>query len=168
MYGMGWHQDEISSVASFIKSKKVSKVTLQTTYSEENKADDNFQLFWISIPFYNAAMITAKASIIIQYFHVFPTKKMRLVCWITAAILAICGVWVVLSAFLNCIPVATFWDPTVPGHCLKDKELWFSNASLNILTDLAILIIPIPALASLDLPIRQKVGLCCVFALGGL
>lgn len=113
-------------------------------------------------------MITAKASIIIQYFHVFSTKKMRIVCWVMGAILAVCGVWMVLSAFLNCIPVASFWNPAVSGHCLQDDALWYSNASLNMLTDMAILIIPIPVLVLLDLPLRQKVALCCIFALGWL
>jgi hypothetical protein len=113
-------------------------------------------------------MITAKASIIIQYFHVFPTRNMRIVCWVMAVILIACGTWMVLSAFLNCIPVAKFWNPDIQGHCLQDKPLWFSNASLNMLTDVAILIIPIPALASLRLPVKHKVSLCCLFALGWL
>lgn len=127
-----------------------------------------YQLYWLSTPFYNAAMVTAKASVIIQYFHVFPTKKMRIVCCIMGGIITVYGTWAILSAFLNCVPVARFWDPTVPGHCLAYKPLRYSNASLNIMTDIVILIMPIPALKPLDLPLRQKVGCCCVFALGGL
>uniref|UniRef100_A0A093UZX3 Rhodopsin domain-containing protein n=1 Tax=Talaromyces marneffei PM1 TaxID=1077442 RepID=A0A093UZX3_TALMA len=122
---------------------------------------------WRGTPFYNASMVTAKASIIIQYFHVFPTKKMRIFCWIMVVVIAIHGTWVILSAFLNCIPVAHFWDPAVPGHCLAYKPLWYSNAALNIMTDMTILFMPIPALVPLDLPLRQKVACCCIFALGG-
>lgn len=84
------------------------------------------------------------------------------------AVLATYGTWAVLSAFLNCVPVARFWDPTVPGTCLSSKGLWFSNASMHITTDLAILIIPIPALAALELPKKQRVALISIFALGGL
>ncbi|OKL64194.1 hypothetical protein UA08_00311 [Talaromyces atroroseus] len=142
--GMGLHDDDVPLGTSIFQKK----------------------LFWISIPFYNAAMITAKASIIIQYFHVFPTRKMRIVCLVMAAIMILCGTWMVFSAIFNCIPVAKFWNADLPGHCLRDKFLWFSNASLNIFTDMAILVIPIPALTSLGLPVRQKVGLCCLFALG--
>ncbi|KAB8234665.1 hypothetical protein ETB97_004109 [Aspergillus alliaceus] len=123
--------------------------------------------FWITIPFYNAALLCAKASILLQYFRVFPTRRMRLINWTMLGILGIYGSWAVLSAFLNCIPVARFWDKTVPGYCLDDKGLWFSNASMHIATDLAILIIPIPALSKLDLPKRQKIALITVFALGG-
>ncbi|EIT83338.1 integral membrane protein [Aspergillus flavus] len=123
--------------------------------------------FWITIPFYNAALLCAKASILLQYFRVFPTRRMRLITWVMLGILGIYGSWAVLSGFLNCIPVAKFWDKTLEGYCLDDKGLWFSNASMHITTDLVILIIPIPALAKLDLPKRQKIALITVFALGG-
>lgn len=73
-----------------------------------------------------------------------------------------------MSAFLNCIPVAKFWDPSIDGYCLSMKGLWFSNASMHIVTDLAILLIPLPALSALDLPRRQKIALMSIFALGGL
>ncbi|KAF3407307.1 hypothetical protein DPV78_001096 [Talaromyces pinophilus] len=145
IYGVGMHESDIDPL-DHIQQKK---------------------LYWLSTPFYNASILTAKASIIIQYFHVFPTKRMRTVCWIMAIVIAIYGTWVILSGFLNCIPVARFWDPNVPGHCLAYRPLWYSNAALNILTDVVILIMPIPALMPLDLPLRQKVGCCCVFALGG-
>ncbi|KAE8375925.1 hypothetical protein BDV26DRAFT_266899 [Aspergillus bertholletiae] len=124
--------------------------------------------FWITIPFYNAGLLCAKASILLQYFRVFPTRRMRLINWGMLFLLGLYGSWAVLSAFLNCIPVAKFWDKTVEGYCLDDKGLWFSNASMHITTDLAILIIPIPALVKLDLPKRQKIALITVFALGGL
>ena len=103
-----------------------------------------------------------------QYFRVFPTHRMRVICWIMIAMLATYGAWCILSAFLNCVPVAKFWNPAVPGQCLSKPGLWFSNAAMHIATDLAILIIPIPALVALDLPKRQKVALIVIFALGGL
>ncbi|KAL4996310.1 hypothetical protein BDV10DRAFT_187258 [Aspergillus recurvatus] len=122
--------------------------------------------FWISIPFYNAALLCAKASILMQYFRVFPSKRMRHICWSMIGILATYGTWAVLSGFLNCIPVARFWDPTIPGSCLSSKGLWFSNASMHIATDLAILVIPIPALSKLELPRKQRVALISIFAVG--
>lgn len=93
---------------------------------------------------------------------------MRVVCWIMITIFAIYGTWTVISAFLNCIPVAKFWNPTLKGHCLSKPGLWFSNASMHITTDLVILIIPIPALIAIDIPMRQKVALMLMFAMGGL
>ena len=129
---------------------------------------DKCQAFWVTIPLYNTAVLLAKATILMQYFRVFPTRRMRIVSWTMIAILATYGTWCVISAFLNCIPVAKFWDPTIPGHCLSSKGLWFSNAGMHIATDLAILVIPVPALVKLNLPGRQKMVLMGIFALGGL
>ncbi|KUM65522.1 hypothetical protein ACN42_g1566 [Penicillium freii] len=123
--------------------------------------------FWLTIPFYNAAVLCAKASILMQYFRVFPTHRMRVVCWTMITILAIYGTWAVISAFLNCIPVAKFWDDSIKGYCLNKTKLWFSNASMHISTDVAILVIPIPALMAVDLPRKQKLALMIMFALGG-
>ncbi|KAJ5495216.1 hypothetical protein N7539_000332 [Penicillium diatomitis] len=123
--------------------------------------------FWLTIPFYNAAVLCAKASILMQYFRVFPTRRMRIVCWVLISILGIYGTWCIISAFLTCIPVAKFWDPALPGYCLSRTGLWFSNASMHIATDLAILIIPIPALIAIDIPRKQKVILMVMFGLGG-
>ncbi|OJJ33053.1 hypothetical protein ASPWEDRAFT_43103 [Aspergillus wentii DTO 134E9] len=124
--------------------------------------------FWITIPFYNATVLCAKASILMQYFHLFTSKKyMRVVCWTMITMLGIYGTWCVLSAFLNCLPVAKFWDPSIEGFCLSSKGLWFSNAAMHISTDIAILVIPVPALATLALPRKQRFVLITIFALGG-
>ncbi|GLI74924.1 hypothetical protein PoHVEF18_003173 [Penicillium ochrochloron] len=132
-----------------------------------NILERQMKAFWLTIPFYNAAVLCAKASILMQYFRVFPTRRMRIVCWVMITILGIYGTWCVVSAFLTCVPVAKFWNPTLPGFCLSRPGLWFSNASMHITTDLAILIIPIPALIAIDIPRRQKVALMIMFALGG-
>ncbi|KAJ5099574.1 hypothetical protein N7532_006575 [Penicillium argentinense] len=123
--------------------------------------------FWLTIPFYNAAVLCAKASILMQYWRVFPTQRMRVVCWIMIIILASYGTWAVVSAFLNCVPVAKFWNDSIDGFCLNKPGLWFSNASMHITTDLVILIIPIPALIAIDIPRKQKMALIIIFALGG-
>lgn len=93
---------------------------------------------------------------------------MRVVCWIMITVLGVYGTWAVISAFLNCVPVAKFWDPSIPGFCLSKPGLWFSNASMHITTDLVILAIPIPALIAIDIPRKQKIALMIMFALGGL
>lgn len=66
------------------------------------------------------------------------------------------------------MPIAKFWDRSIQGYCLSFEALWFFNASMNILTDLALLIMPMPLLSQLQLPRMQKIALVGVFAIGGL
>ena len=46
-------------------------------------------------------------------------------------------------------------------------HLRFTNASINIVTDICTGVLPLPTLNSLNLPRRQKYALMAVFALGG-
>lgn len=91
---------------------------------------------------------------------------MRFACWCLIGFLAVYGVWVFISAWLNCLPVAKFWDDDIPGYCLNKKALWFSNSAIHIFTDVLLLIYPMPVLRSLQLPKRQKIAIMGVFALG--
>jgi hypothetical protein len=63
-------------------------------------------------------------------------------------------------------PVAKFWNKDLPGNCLSFEALWFFNASMNIITDIALLVLPMPLLSKLQLPRTQKIALMGVFAMG--
>ncbi|KAJ5548171.1 hypothetical protein N7513_005405 [Penicillium frequentans] len=124
--------------------------------------------FWASVPIYQTSLISTKMSILLQYRRVFSTTpRMRLACNLLIGFLAIYGTWTIISAWANCVPLKKFWDPSVPGFCFNKEALWFSNSAIHILTDLLILIYPMPVIRSLQLPSRQKFALMGVFALGG-
>jgi hypothetical protein len=123
---------------------------------------------WISISFYNASLCLTKISIILQYLRVFVGNGVRRACWGTLAFVTCYGIYTVLISILACIPISAFWSPTPDMRCVSKKFSWFFNASFNIMTDLIILILPMPTLKSLKLPTRQKVGVMMIFALGGL
>lgn len=93
---------------------------------------------------------------------------MRLAVYATAAICVVVGILALLTNLLMCHPVAKFWDSSLEGKCISQLVVWFLNASLNIVTDAIIFILPLPALQKLQLPTRQKYGLMGVFALGAL
>ncbi|KAJ5089852.1 hypothetical protein N7532_008536 [Penicillium argentinense] len=123
--------------------------------------------FWASVPIYQTSLFATKMSILLQYRRVFSTPRMRLACTMLIGFLVVYGTWTIVSAWANCVPLAKFWDPSVPGFCFDKKALWFSNSAVHITTDLLILIYPMPVLKSLQLPKRQKLALMGVFALGG-
>lgn len=84
-------------------------------------------------------------------------------------LLAIAGLWMVLSGFLFCVPVRAFWSldhDFKAGHCLRMGPVWFTNAAIQISSDVLILIMPMPLVAKLQLPRRQKVGIMLVFGIG--
>jgi hypothetical protein len=54
------------------------------------------------------------------------------------------------------------------GHVQKAHRPYSTNAAINILTDFALIILPIPVIRGLNLGRRQKIALISIFAVGGL
>ena len=73
---------------------------------------------------------------------------------------------------LQCQPVSDFWDrfsPTATGpfRCGVNVNQFFDGNSIpNIVTDAALLVLPMPFIWQLHLPRAQKVALTSVFILG--
>ncbi|KAE8144242.1 hypothetical protein BDV25DRAFT_167302 [Aspergillus avenaceus] len=145
-FGLGKHNDSLSSYELKQQLKRL----------------------WVAIPIYNASLAFTKFSILFQYLRIFPDPKFRITCHIVMGIVAAYTTWAVVSGYVNCVPVAKFWDRDIPGSCLSFEAVWFFNASMNIATDLTLLVLPMPLLSQLQLPRLQKVALMGVFAIGGL
>jgi len=109
-----------------------------------------------------------KLSILYQYHRVFMASRMRIAIYATGVFCILVGIVALATNLFMCHPVAKFWHSTLKGSCISQLGVWFSNATLNILTDAMIFLLPMPALKRLRLPRRQKYGLMAVFALGFL
>jgi hypothetical protein len=124
------------------------------------------QCLWAAIPMYNASLAFTKFSILFQYLRIFPGRSFRFTCYIMMAIVATYSTWAIISGYVNCVPVAKFWNHDLPGSCLSFEAVWFFNASMNIATDVSLLLLPMPLLSKLQLPRMQKLALMGVFAIG--
>jgi hypothetical protein len=67
----------------------------------------------------------------------------------------------------QCQPVEASWDPNIiPQRCIPLLTEFLCASPVNIITDLAILALPIPVITGMRLPHRQKSILVVTFALG--
>jgi hypothetical protein len=117
---------------------------------------------------YGLGLTFTKISILLLYLRLFATSRTRYGCYILLGVVIIYGTWLFFSSIFPCVPIRRFWDKSIPGHCLAFTPIWFTNASLNIATDLAIFVLPQRTIYALSLPKGQKISLCLVFALGFL
>lgn len=127
------------------------------------------QWLWLSVPFYNMTMVLAKFSALTLFTRLFRPRPFRLATYILMGCLVVIGLWTTLSGFFFCNPVHAFWNPSEEVRktkCLPSGPVWFTNAALQTVTDLVILILPMPLLWRLQLPKRQKWGIIVVFGLG--
>jgi hypothetical protein len=89
--------------------------------------------------------------------------------WIANLIMGLNVVWIlqtILTSFLVCQPLSVHWDPTVQGHCGNGRLAYALFSIFDIITDVAILILPLRLLARLQMEKKYKIALIGVFAFG--
>jgi len=77
------------------------------------------------------------------------------------------GVAIFIADLLQCTPISFFWDITIGGKCINTIPFYFSTAALSVVTDFWILVLPMPLLWGLQLPMKRRLLLMGLFALGG-
>lgn len=73
-----------------------------------------------------------------------------------------------ITAIAQCLPINYYWNRAGEGHCIENNNFYIALAALNLLTDVVILIIPIPLVWHLNTSRSKKIGLTVVFLLGTL
>ena len=115
--------------------------------------------------------MATKTSILIFYLRLSRNTQtiLRVASYITLAIVNVAGVVLTFLNAFQCSPVSAAYDPTSTNDnstCISIVTLYLCSAPVNIITDLAILVLPIPVLTGMRLPQRQKTVLVVTFALG--
>ena len=82
------------------------------------------QWFWASVWIYYTALCFTKVSILLQYLRVFPSTGFRKACFTLMGIVIAYSLATFLTSVFACVPVASFWDPTIKGSCVNLKAVW--------------------------------------------
>lgn len=127
---------------------------------------NNSQTFYISIVLYNASLTAIKTTFLLQYFRILGTGVMRTIIIVAFFLIGLWSVSQLLVVVFTCSPIPKFWAPDMEGKCIPNLPFWYINAAGNIVTDVAVFLLPLPALSRLNLRRGQKLGLLGVFSLG--
>ncbi|PHH91908.1 hypothetical protein CDD83_9775 [Cordyceps sp. RAO-2017] len=115
---------------------------------------------------YSFTHLSVKFSIVLQCKRIFTEKSAQRVFFILILWLTVYGLFCFLSSIVTCVPIAKYWDDSIPGGCIDRSNLHYALAGFNIVNDVALLIAPIPYLRNLQIPRRAKFVLIAVFACG--
>lgn len=120
-------------------------------------------------PAQNPALMATKTSICLFYLTL--AKNQQVFKWATIATLVVVNVAGTALTFLNifqCRPVNGAFENTVPPNtkCIDIIALYLSSAPINIITDLALLFLPMPILTAMRLPRNEKLILIVTFSFG--
>lgn len=121
------------------------EIQLKLTFSE-------YFLYWpsTSLP---------KLAILCLYLRIFTQRRFRYAVYVIAVIMVLNWLIVYIVALLICKPIQYSWNKAIPdGHCgdLMSSYRWASFP--NLITDIAMLILPLPLVwNSIPVSVRKSV-----------
>ncbi|EXK78752.1 hypothetical protein FOQG_16603 [Fusarium oxysporum f. sp. raphani 54005] len=117
---------------------------------------------------YATSIALLKASILVMYCRIFPLRSMKVGGYSLGVIVLMWWIAVCLLAIFQCRPVRKAWGmSTTEGTCI-DKGIWFTSVAVpNIVTDVAILALPVRQVSLLRLSRARKMAVSGIFLLGG-
>lgn len=116
---------------------------------------------------WSIANMLIKLSILDLYAWIFREKWLQHTAHVLMALAVLYSAAATLEIFLICQPLASFWNPMIPGgHCGNLRQAWLAVGITNLLLDVFTILLPLPVLWSLKLATKCKVGLSVIFSLG--
>ncbi|KAH7155981.1 hypothetical protein EDB81DRAFT_944525 [Dactylonectria macrodidyma] len=174
MNKLGW--DDVAVVVSLLSSIIVSvsmQLAIQNGYGM-HKADltkpelnTALKMFFIAQTPYKVTVCLNKVAAILLYLRLFVTRGFRIACFVAMGIIVAWSIGGVGATIWQCVPIAGAWNKKLDATCIDSNKFWVAYAVMNILTDIMVLALPIAPIMKLQMSIRERLLLCCVFLLGG-
>ena len=126
---------------------------------------------WIFIAacIYIVSLLGYKMSILFLYLRIFHIDKVFRYCTWTMMFITFgylfSNLW---TQIFSCQPIAKYWRPETPGHCVNWVKAFYAYGSLNFITDLLIFVLPLPMVWRLHLSLKEKIGVSMIFLLGSV
>lgn len=118
---------------------------------------------------YQPALMATKTSILAFYLTFSKANYIfRWACYATLFVVNAGGFALTMVTVFQCRPVEAVFKLITPPHakCTDILTIYLSSIPLNIITDLAILFLPMPILTGMRLPRKQKIILLVTFSFG--
>lgn len=138
-----------------------------------------FQMGYVVTILQSVGLMTTKLSILIFYRRVFTTrhKAFKIALYLVATFSLILGIASTIEFIVRCVPPQLFWErvylilgstPPKPldGWCMPQTLHLVIPLIADLVSEIAILILPVIGLWKVQLPMRKKMGLFFAFSLG--
>lgn len=121
---------------------------------------------------YSFTVFFIKLSILLQYLRIFvPTRKSNMAMFLTTHVV----IWSLFLFYLLdvaftiglCNPRRKIWQPWLSnGHCYSSGVWSLASGTFNAVSDITVLILPMPCLWRLQIPLKSKLTTIGIFATG--
>ncbi|KAI9640226.1 hypothetical protein NHQ30_011464 [Ciborinia camelliae] len=118
---------------------------------------------------YVASCCIPKMVILSLYLRIFTSKFARLTCYLLIFVVVGLAIADTVAASVMCLPLDYLWDKSIPGgKCINIPALYRWGSLPNAVSDLFILIVPLPTVWKLQVERRVKIGLTITFLTGSI
>ncbi|RDW73242.1 hypothetical protein BP6252_07149 [Coleophoma cylindrospora] len=131
-----------------------------------NQAVNIGKILLINEPLYVININLIKISLLCLYFRIFPLRVVKLGAYILGGISTAWMIGLLGFSQGQCIPYKKNFYPWVPGTCINHHTVFLAISVPSILTDIAILGLPLPHVWRLQTNLSQRLSLCFIFLLG--
>lgn len=122
-------------------------------------------------PGFHLSIALIQLSFLFLYKRIFTTQRT----WFKYTIYAL-GVFsiiqnlaIIITVMFYCVPFNYSWNKSIKGgHCYEFSVVYLIGLLLNLVTDIAILVVPIPIIWGLQMSPKSKKAITGMFLLGGL
>jgi hypothetical protein len=110
--------------------------------------------------------VFVKLSILWLYQRVFTVEVFQRWAWGLMAVVGCYGVSFLVVFLTNCEPVDQLWNPQPDGHCRDQQYSDYATIGINLVLDIAILVLPMPMVWRLKMALNKKIIVTVMFSLG--
>ncbi|PQE17040.1 hypothetical protein CJF30_00003764 [Rutstroemia sp. NJR-2017a BBW] len=115
---------------------------------------------------YVTCVCFTKLSLLLMYRRIFPVRSIKIGSLVLGGLSVAWCISIIMVSVFQCVPIQKIWNPTLEGNCINLKASFVGNAIPNILTDVAILALPMQQVWGLHTSVAQKTQISFVFLLG--
>jgi hypothetical protein len=127
-------------------------------------------IYMASAAIYLVSVSLPKLAVVCIYLQIFMDKPSRICCWAIVFALVVGPIICTGLIIFQCTPINFLWNKTLPhgGHCFNPATMWRYGSLPNIITDVMMLVLPMPLIWKLHTSMKVKVGLSITFVLGSM
>ncbi|CAG8955350.1 hypothetical protein HYFRA_00011334 [Hymenoscyphus fraxineus] len=116
---------------------------------------------------YLAAVTLPKICVLVLYHRIFDMRRIRWSCYILSVIMIANFFTGGMVGMFACRPLSYLWDHSIPGgKCINVNMFFLWIGFPNIITDFAVLVLPLPIIWYFKSTKSQKFGLLLTFSTG--
>ncbi|KAL8728135.1 MAG: hypothetical protein Q9181_005452 [Wetmoreana brouardii] len=161
--------DDYAAIAGLKPNRDPGKHLWDTTIGDYS--NQGFVVQLVGTVIYGPTIFFIKLALFLLYLHLFGRLRwMRYSVWFGITITGLFYVSGLIVPFGLCAPRGgkTWLDMSMTPRCRNSEDYGIAQGVMNLISDFYLLIIPIPAVMSLQLPQKKKFGVIAIFMTGFL